>query len=204
MREHYVNSLNNFISGFYMDDPSICDGVIDYFNDLLPHQKGPGMAGETIDKSRKDSTDSRFPPAGVDSRIDKLHESMFIQHSVHAYINKYNHLNDLCEFDFVYPLNLQYYAPGGGFHAWHCEKDNPPNQINGNHVITRLLTYMIYLNDVTDDGETEFLYQNFKVKPEKGLALIWPAEWTHTHRGVTSNTQEKYILTGWLNFVDHV
>jgi hypothetical protein len=59
---------------------------------------------------------------------------------------------------------------------------------------------MTYLNDLTDGGETEFHYQQVKVKPEKGLTLIWPADWTHTHRGIPSETQEKYIVTGWLNY----
>ena len=59
---------------------------------------------------------------------------------------------------------------------------------------------MTYLNDVSDGGETAFLYQNVKVKPEKGLTLIWPAEWTHTHKGMVSMTQTKYIITGWYSF----
>ena len=60
---------------------------------------------------------------------------------------------------------------------------------------------MTYLNDVTDGGETEFLHQGLKVQPQKGLTLIWPADWTHTHRGVASPTQEKAIVTGWFNYV---
>ena len=56
---------------------------------------------------------------------------------------------------------------------------------------------MTYLNDVTDGGETEFMYQKLKIKPKKGLTLIWPADWTHTHRGIPSMTQVKYIATGW-------
>jgi hypothetical protein len=42
---------------------------------------------------------------------------------------------------------------------------------------------MTYLNDVTDGGETGFFYQDVKIKPQKGLTLIWPAIWTHTHKG---------------------
>jgi hypothetical protein len=59
---------------------------------------------------------------------------------------------------------------------------------------------MTYLNDVTDDGETEFYYQQVKFQPKKGLTVIWPADWTHTHRGIASMTQDKYIVTGWYNF----
>jgi hypothetical protein len=61
---------------------------------------------------------------------------------------------------------------------------------------------MTYLNDVEDGGGTEFLNQKLVVHAKKGKTLIWPADWTHTHRGVVSPTQEKYIITGWLNYMD--
>ena len=60
---------------------------------------------------------------------------------------------------------------------------------------------MTYLNDVEDQGETEFHFQEVKIKPKKGLSLIWPADFTYTHRGIPSPTQEKYIATGWFNMV---
>ena len=67
--------------------------------------------------------------------------------------------------------------------------------------VSRHLVFMTYLNDVKDDGQTEFYYQRLKIKPEKGLTLIWPADWTFTHRGIASNSEDKYIVTGWLNLV---
>ena len=60
---------------------------------------------------------------------------------------------------------------------------------------------MTYLNDVENEGETEFYHQKIKVKPQKGLTLIWPADWTHTHRGIASKIDEKYIITGWFSFI---
>ena len=60
----------------------------------------------------------------------------------------------------------------------------------------RILVFMTYLNDVKDGG-TEFLYQKLTTPAKKGLTLIWPTDFTHTHRGVISQTKEKYIATGW-------
>ena len=60
------------------------------------------------------------------------------------------------------------------------------------------------MNDVTDGGETEFFFQNIKVKPEKGKTLIWPTDFTHMHRGITSHSQDKYIATGWFNYYDAI
>ena len=58
------------------------------------------------------------------------------------------------------------------------------------------MAWMVYLNDVEEGGETEFLYQKLKVKPSKGTILIWPGCYTHLHRGNTPMTN-KYIATGW-------
>ena len=41
---------------------------------------------------------------------------------------------------------------------------------------------MVYLNDVTEGGETEFLYQKCRFKPKK-MWIVWPAQFTHVHRG---------------------
>ena len=55
---------------------------------------------------------------------------------------------------------------------------------------------MVYLNDVEEDGETEFLYQELKLKPKKGRVVIWPGSFTHLHRGNPPRST-KYIATGW-------
>ena len=59
---------------------------------------------------------------------------------------------------------------------------------------------MTYLDSQDEGGETEFLYYDISVKPIKGLTLIWPAEWSHTHRGNVVKT-DKYIVTGSIDFL---
>ena len=113
------------------------------------------------------------------------------------YIAKYPQCNMYSAFRMIQPAQLQKYNPGGGFFAWHTERTSAKTH----DLASRHLVFMTYLNDVTDGGETEFALQNLKVQPRKGLTLIWPVDWTHTHRGVTSPTQHKYIVTGWLNYV---
>ena len=80
--------------------------------------------------------------------------------------------------------------------TWHFER-----QTNVYPMSSRALVFMTYLNDVTDAGETEWYYQKKKIQPKNGLSVIWPPDFTHTHRGIPSPTQEKYIVTGWWNFV---
>ena len=82
---------------------------------------------------------------------------------------------------------------GGGYHIWHYESSDRQN-------CHRLLTWMVYLNDVEEGGETEFLYQHLRIKPKQGTLVIWPAAFTHTHRGNPPLSNEKYIVTGWTEF----
>jgi hypothetical protein len=90
----------------------------------------------------------------------------------------------------------RYYPPSGGYKTYHTERTG-----RGEPEGSRHLVFMTYLNDVDDGGGTEFYHQGpLVVQPKKGLTLIWPADWTFTHRGVPSPTQEKAIVTGWFNF----
>jgi len=92
-----------------------------------------------------------------------------------------------------YSFKMQKTVIGGGFHTWHFEAD-----VRGN--CHRLLTWMVYLNDVAEGGETEFLYQHIRIKPTQGTLLIWPASFTHTHRGNPPLSNDKYVITGWTEF----
>ena len=90
-------------------------------------------------------------------------------------------------------VKLQKTEPGGGYHVWHSERT--AGFLSGQ---LRELAYTIYLNDVDEGGETEFLMQHRRVQPKKGLLLIWPAYFTHKHRGNPPLKGEKYIATGWI------
>ena len=62
-----------------------------------------------------------------------------------------------------------------------------------------ILAWMTYLNDVVEGGTTYFEYYDLEIKPRKGLTLIWPAEWTHAHKGNVLHSGSKYIVTGWMD-----
>ena len=60
---------------------------------------------------------------------------------------------------------------------------------------------MVYLNTVNDKGGTEFKYLKHTENAEQGKLVIWPADWTGTHRGIVSPTEIKYIMTGWYSLI---
>ena len=60
-----------------------------------------------------------------------------------------------------------------------------------------IFSSVTYLNDDFTGGETEFLHQHKRLTPKRGTVVIWPAAWTHQHRGNPPLEGTKYILTGW-------
>lgn len=91
-------------------------------------------------------------------------------------------------------IKIQKTLPKEGYHVWHCEHSWVGEDSK------RVLAWLVYLNDVEEGGETEFLYQSMRVKPKKGTAVVFPAAFTHLHRGNPPLSGEKYIVTGWFTY----
>jgi hypothetical protein len=187
MRQHEINERNDFICAWYTDQSDLCDEIITHFKNS---SKTQGSVVDGINKSVKDSLDCSLSG-------DLLHKYVkgILKPCADLYVEKFPMCNNYAPWTILEGVNVQYYKPGAGFHAWHTERTNG-HQIS----TTRHLVFMTYLNDVNEGGETEWLHQKLKIKPEKGLTVIWVPDWTFTHRGLVS-TQDKYIVTGWYNFI---
>lgn len=108
-----------------------------------------------------------------------------------------DHYNNIPDLDFGI-VKLQKTQPGQGYHVWHIEHSF------GMEMAHRVLAFTIYLNDVEEGGETEFLHQKVRVKPVKGRCVIWPAGFPFVHRGNPPLSGDKYIMTSWLNIRTNV
>jgi prolyl 4-hydroxylase len=183
---------NTFIYEDYIDNLNVCDSLVDYFE--CSDRKVTGQVGRGVDAQFKDSMDLIINPRNKDSCIiEYLHELGKI---CKKFTEKYEYSSvNQRTWGLNTPFNIQRYYPGQGFHGWHCERSAGSGVVS-----TRHLVWMTYLNDIEEGGETEFYYQNIKVKPKKGKTLIWPVDWTHIHRGITSPSETKYIVTGWYTY----
>jgi|TARA_A100000172_G_C2991497_1_gene93011 hypothetical protein len=185
--------MTKFLGQYNIPNISICDNLITYFKDN-PSKKIGVISYEgkkTIKKDVKDSTDltvSLGENTLIDSYINELQICLNKYKEAYKYSDKGQSPYTITEY-----INIQHYSPGQAFHDWHCESSGPNRSL-------RHLVFMTYLNDVTDEGGTEFYYHNICIAPKKGLTLIWPTDWTFTHRGIPSPTQEKYIITGWFSY----
>jgi len=94
---------------------------------------------------------------------------------------------------FVKTVKLQRTKPGQGYHIWHIEHSDKGFS-------SRVAAWILYLNDDFEAGETEFLMQERRVSPKTGTLVIWPAGYTHVHRGNPPIGGDKYIATGWIEY----
>ena len=193
MKEHEVNSLDNFICGWYID-PEVADDLVKYF---YKNKKNTttGITGSGVNKNWKESTDLGIKSDCPDKEVREYY--YWLNECIEKYKEKYRYCTiNHDKWNIQDGWNIQKYEPLEGFHKYHTERAGGrlPH-------VARHLVFMTYLNNVNDGGETHFYYQDVKIKPEKGLTVIWGADWTFTHKGMFSKTETKYIATGWLSYV---
>ena len=170
--------------------PTFCREVIDRFEEHPEHQY-PGRIGQTQseDQSIKMTTDLVVSNKDQWKDVDE----MFFRSLAAA----------LREFRETYPYfkgpfkdmgyQVQRYRVGEYYH-WHID--------GGSHEFSqRQLVALWYLNDVPGPGgETQFLYQDVSVRPERGKLVLFPPFWTHEHRAAELKAGVKYIATTWVVF----
>tara|TARA_R100001163_G_C4948668_1_gene117385 strand:+ start:13 stop:603 length:591 start_codon:yes stop_codon:yes gene_type:complete len=192
LKEASFNKFNNFIAGWYIK-PKVCDNLIDMFE--KSPDKAPGKAAQKIDTTKKMSTDLSIDLKSNEPEVKDYYKEL--NKVIKKYKNKYKYSDKGQDaWGIVEKWNIQKYNPGEGFFELHCEK-------SGLNTTLRHLVFMTYLNDVTDKGETEWHYQKLKIKPKKGLTVIWGTDWTFMHKGIASPTQTKYIATGWYSYIQN-
>lgn len=183
--------MPSFIETYFVDK-NLCDNLILFFNKneyYKCHGEVGVKDGKKVDKSIKESTDVTFHNDTKHKDIQYFFEVLSV--CLKKYIEKYS-LNHKIKTEYCSVISM--FPPLGGFKIPHYERTSIVNS-------KRQLVYMLYLNDVTDGGETEFIHQKIKMKAEKGKLVIWPSDFTHLHRGIVSPTQVKYIATGWLQII---
>tara|TARA_B100001057_G_C22726255_1_gene901826 strand:- start:234 stop:824 length:591 start_codon:yes stop_codon:yes gene_type:complete len=118
--------------------------------------------------------------------------NFFWKNVYEKYVDEYDILRKAAEHR-VYNVKMQRTKPGQAFSNWHFEQMSRYTSI-------RILTFITYLNDIEEGGETEFLYYPKRIKPKKGTTILFPGSFSHTHRGNQPLKETKYILTGWVDY----
>ena len=169
---------------------NVCDKLIHYFNENKDSLSYRGTTAKGVTSSKK-SLDIAIDPTNNNEPF--LQYKGELQKCLDKYMKIYPETYTMARYQMCENYNIQHYEPGEGFKDWHFERGS----INDSK---RVLVFMTYLTNTKNAG-THFKYQNLKTECKKGSTVIWPAEWTHTHRGIISNKHPKTIVTGWWSFL---
>ena len=170
--------------------PSMCKEIIDFFenNKDLQFRGRTVLTGNiVVDPKVKDSKDMTL--SFIDETVPSTIIARILEDKTSIYIDTFRSVDLIDEFSAEMRYNIQKYNPGQGYHLVHCE--------NSSRGMERVLAWTLYLNTVTDGGGTYYPEYNRTINAVEGRLCIFPAFWTHSHKGIVSDTQTKYIATGW-------
>ena len=191
MKEEYKDFIGIYDESVPLE---LCDEFVKNYEEAKKNRKiidlteeRPLFQHEYLD--RKDETvfitpltSTIYPRPPVDSYFD------FLQECFKCYVKRYSIRFACTIFNDVFKIHKV--KKSEGYHVWHHEKALPSN-------LNRLMVYMTYLEVPKRGGETEFLHQSLRIEPTIGRTLIWPAGFTHIHRGNPPLEGEKMYITGW-------
>ena len=194
-------NLSDFIHVEYNTlSEEFCNGVIGKFEtDSRKHQGRLGSGKNSgVNVDIKDSIDLMI--SGLD---DWKEEDEVLFNSVNKCSQKYRNKNLLEDIKIPILLDtmsdtgyqIQKTSPNSGY-SWHDDFD--PSYDYTSNAGVRVLSFIWYLNDVSEGGYTEFI-DGTKIQPERGKFLIFPSTWNFIHRGFPPKKESKYIITGWLH-----
>jgi hypothetical protein len=193
--EDFIGVFDNVI------DSQKCQSIINYFERLNEFHRVRSRSELTGKPAIEQDTSVYNFAVENNEQFISVNEKILtdfnigLQECYQQYTKKYGVLNEMAKHRINLDIKLQKTAPGEGYHIWHCEH-------NGAMTGKRLFLIILYLNEVDVGGETEFLYLHKRIQPKTGRLLICPSGFTHTHRGNPPLSGCKYILNGWVEFIE--
>jgi hypothetical protein len=189
--------MMNFIEEYQVSNESV-EALLDFWETnktTATPGRTLGKTGSVVDSSVKESMDLELIPDSFPASLEVYAKDL--GHAMGQYKEKYPYCDKEQQPWLIREhLIIQHYEAGGGYKVFHCENDGRSVEN-----IQRHLVFMTYLNTIPPEegGGTEFFYQG-SYNAVAGKTLIWPATWTHTHKGIISPTREKKIITGWYSY----
>ena len=178
----------------------LCNGFVENYEeakknrtitDLKMENNGLGFTDTSNPLEKKDEamfvmplTSSIYPRPPVETYFQFLNQCFGL------YLQRYSITFGAPLFNDIFKIHKV--RKSEGFHSWHYERAAPAQ-------IDRIMAYMTYLEVPEKGGETEFLHQSLRIDPVVGKTLIWPAGFTHMHRGLMPLEGEKMYITGWFH-----
>lgn len=169
-------------------DPNICEYLIDLF------ESRPNLH-ERLDNNRKPSfTQINFTEISEESSDIKDAHSIVLKTVFKYKKDYYSFIDERC------------FPESHAFEQFRIKKYNADgNDAFDTHVdVTdydssrRFLSFLFYLNDVDEGGETVF--KETTINPKTGKLVVFPPLWMYPHYGKEPVSNTKYILSTYLHY----
>ena len=186
IQDNFIGIFDNFFPKHKIND------LLEYYNNAEKNFLTYGR----VDKEKRDDNAVSLQPFGntIPVRYNTQEfTQIFYKDIFSLFVKKFVHLKDTGTHS-IFDIKIQKTLPSQGYHIWHTENLDRRSCL-------RFLTFILYLNNVEEGGETEFLYQQTRIKPVENRFVLWPAGMTHIHRGNPPLKGEKYIATGWVEWI---
>lgn len=174
-----------------------CDEMVDWFTSNQDLHKNGSITGPIDDGFYDNHVRLDFKKA-IQSNPPLDHEISHIITSIirdcyieYGKIRPVPETNQICFRDY----SIRVYNENDGY--FNCHIDQGPGG-----TVSRLFAILMYLNTVDEGGETEFPTYDIKVKPKKGRVLIFPCNYIFPHQGNTPLSEDKYLATAFINYID--
>lgn len=181
-----------FIQEFKNAIPDMCcDEIMQMYELENNRYDGTVLAG--VLKDVKDTRDFIIPHNDPKWKNIEMCITTELQNCLSKYIKKIKEdAYPSYDYDGMYVKNLmiQKYQKMHGRYTMHDDFNEEDDGY-------RVITFLVYLNNVEDGGETSFYGGKYKIKPEKGKIMFFPAEWSYPHEGIMPVSSDKYIITNW-------
>jgi hypothetical protein len=188
--------------------PELCKEIIEKFDESKNKYDGVTMSG--VNKQIKDTKDLLMMGSEWERITVTLRNELYYclkKHlnalSIKDDFKSKNNNSTLEDFRIKFEdisiesFMVQKYKAREGRYVYHNDSmiDWPKNK-------KRFMTYLWYLNDVQEGGETTFNGE-YQIKPTAGKLILFPACWTFPHCGKMPISDNKYIITGWIYTITH-
>jgi prolyl 4-hydroxylase len=163
---------------------------------------------EESDKKLRPSTVSNIKDEIILSK-DRTSKTADLHYFNSSYLNQID--NKITSFMGLDPftgeiMQTQKYEPGQYYKA-HTDYFHPLTREYRTYTEwmgQRTWTFMLYLNDVAEGGETYFKHLKLKVKPKQGMAIFWNNLYRNgipnpktLHEACPPVSGDKYVITKW-------
>ena len=191
--------MNNII---LQEAAEIVAGCIEIYDNVIPNSKelinlannelgwkdasiitGPGLNEDSINKNIRSNMTLGIDQYSYTVKTEFYNMCKTVWHYSDLYAKKYN-----VSFYSTEPCQILKYSPGEFYEPHFDAGPNAP----------RVVSAILYLNDVEDGGETDFINFGIKIKPKAGRLVIFPSNYAYQHAARPPKNEDKYVAVFWM------